>query len=215
MTGFGRSELRSARGFIRVEIKTTNHKFLEVSSRVPNHLAELEDTLRKTVSKQLRRGKVNVFVSGPDPAVFSSRLFLNEPLAKEVFHKVRRLKHVLKLGEVSANPVAERALFLKEVLHYPDVLVKDTSAVKSTLFFKDLEKAVTQALFKLGQSRAREGRALKRDLERRVSEIRRSLKRVERRLPALSREYRKALRQKAGEFLKDGEIDRDRLTLEV
>lgn len=215
MTGFCRSELRSDAGFVRVEIKTTNHKFLEVSSRLPNHLAEFEDALRKRISSRVRRGKVNVFVSGPDPSVFSNRLFLNESLAREVYHKAGRLKRVLKLKGLSANPSSERAMLFREVLRYPDVLVKDASATRSGSFSRNLMKTVNQALARLGQSRAEEGKALERDLTLRVSEIRRALKTVERRLPVLAKDYRRSLEKRMKEFLKDSAVDRERLTVEV
>ena len=97
MTGFGRSELKIPQGFIRVEIKTVNHKFFEISSRLPGHLSEYEDGVRKIVSQEIRRGKINLFVSSPDPSTFIKRLVLNEALAQEVFHKIQRLKKVLNL----------------------------------------------------------------------------------------------------------------------
>src|SRR3989338_8775880 len=52
MTGFGRAELKTSQGHIRAEIKTTNHKFFEVSSRLPNHLMEFEETIRKIVAQE-------------------------------------------------------------------------------------------------------------------------------------------------------------------
>jgi len=221
MTGFGRSELKSARGFIRAEIKTINHKFFEVSSRLPGHLAEFEDAIRKIVSQEVRRGKISLFVSSPDPSTFSSRLILNEPLAKEVYHKIQRLKHVLKLD--SKNPAAEGAA-LREVLRYPDVLSKDTSSYKKSIFTKELEKAVGLALWSLRKSRIQEGKALEKDFRKRISEIKKSLGIIEKRLPQIAREYKASLAKRMKDFLpatehggsgKNGEVDSERLTLEV
>src|SRR3989344_5492157 len=188
MTGFGRSELKSKQGHIKAEIKTSNHKFLEISSKLPNHLAEFEEGLRKIVSQELRRGKINLFISAPDFSVFSSRLILNETLAKEVSQNITRLKKVLKLNGAPAASASEEAMRLREVLHYPDVLVKDISSNRQGLFFKDLEKALRLALQKLKVSRAAEGKAL---------------------------EYKKTLQGKIKEFLKNGEVSSDRLTQEV
>ena len=222
MTGFGRSELKSARGFIRVEIKTINHKFFEVSSRLPGHLAEFEDAIRKIVSQEVRRGKISLFVSSPDPSMFSSRLILNEPLAKEVYHKIQRLKHVLKLD--SKNPAAEGAT-LREVLRYPDVLSKDASSYKKSIFTQELEKAVGLALVSLRKSRIQEGKALEKDFRKRISEIKKSLGIIEKRLPQIAREYKASLAKRMKDFLpakggsasggKNGEVDSERLTLEV
>ncbi len=208
MTGFGRSELKSAQGCIRVEIKTVNHKFLEVSSRIPGHLSEFEDLIRKSVGDSIRRGKASLFVSSPDPAVFSGRLLLNEDLAKEVSQKIARLKQLLKLS------VKDDSLILREVLRTPDLFVKDTSSDKRRLFSKELLRAVGLALESLGKSRILEGKALEKDLRGRLAGIKKALRGIEKRIPALTKEYKKSLESKIKEFL-PGKIDQDRLTLEV
>ncbi len=215
MTGFGRCELKSAQGHIRVEIKTTNHKFFEISSRLSNHLTEFEDSLRKRISQEIRRGKINLFVTSPDPSVFSSRLVLNEALAKEVFHKIQRLKGVLKLGRLSSDGAEFEGRVLREVLRYPDVLTKDVSYNMQGVFFRDLEKAVSLALAHLRKSRVLEGKALERDLKNRLGEIEKPLKAIQKKIPALAKAFKSVLEKKAKEFLKNGEVDRERLTLEV
>ncbi|MBI2095406.1 MAG: YicC family protein [Candidatus Omnitrophica bacterium] len=209
MTGFGRSELKSAEGHIRVEIKTVNHKFLEISPRIPGHLAEFEDLIRKSVGREITRGKVNLFISSPDPAVFSSRLLLNENLAREVAQKISRLKTLLKLS------VKDDSLILREVLRTPDLFVKDASSGRRRLFSKELLRAVTLALESLKQSRLLEGKSLEKDLRNRLAEIKKDLRGIEKRLPSLARAYKKSLEGRLKEFLKNGEVDRGRLTVEV
>jgi uncharacterized protein (TIGR00255 family) len=215
MTGFGRAELRSGHGRIRVEVKTTNHKFLEISARLSPHLSEFEDSLRKIISAEIRRGKVNLFASSPDPAAFSSRLVLNENLAKEVFQKIQRLRRVLQLKDAVENTPAEEAMVLREILHYPDVLTRDVSRGQETRFFRELQKAANLALANLRRSRLQEGKALERDFSGRLAEMARSLKAIEKRIPAVQKEYRAFLAGKIKEFLRDGELDHERLTLEV
>jgi len=215
MTGFGRSELKSKQGHIKAELKTSNHKFLEISSKLPNHLAEFEEGLRKIVSQELRRGKINLFISAPDFSTFSSRLVLNETLAKEVSQNITRLKKVLKLKGAPTTGASEEAMRLREVLHYPDVLVRDISSNRQGLFFKDLEKVLRLALQKLKVSRAIEGKALENDLRKRLGEMKRSLQALEKRIPLVAREYKRTLQGKIKEFLKNGEVSSDRLTQEV
>ena len=214
MTGFGRSELKSRTGFIRVELKSVNHKFLEVSPRLPMHLGEYEDQVRRVVSQGVRRGKVQVFIAAPDPAAFSSKLVLNEPLAREVMAKVRRLKSVLGLKHVGEGPVGEEIL-LREVLRYPDVLSKDLSAVGRSGFTAELERTIRAAMKNFDGSRAREGAALGKDILARVSEVERSLGLIRKRIPALGKEYKRSLEARMKEFLKEGGLDRERLALEV
>ena len=210
MTGFGQAESKSRRGHTRVEIKATNHKFFEVSLRLPGHLAEFEETLRKRVAQELRRGKIFLFVSSPDPASFSSRLVLNEALAKEAFQKITRLRKILRLSRA----VSEEAL-LREVLRTPDVLGKETESVRRTQAADDLIKTLSAALKNLNGSKISEGRALARDFRVRIAEIGRSLKGIEKRIPLGAKEYRKSLERRMNEFLKNGELDHERLTVEV
>lgn len=211
MTGFGRSELKSAHGLIRVEVKSTNHKFLEVSLRLPSHLNEFEEPVRRLVAQRIRRGKITLSAQSPDPSSFSASLVLNEPLAREVAGKIRRLKGVLKM----TSGAAADDFVLREVLHYPDVLSKDASE-KTGLFFKQLGKAVELAVQNLKHSRLEEGRTLKKDFLKRLREIKKSAAAIEKRLPILAKEFRKYLDQKSKELLPSGVgPDRERLTLET
>ncbi len=214
MTGFGRCELKAAQGVVRVEIKTTNHKFLEVSSRLPGHLNEFEENIRKVISRDTKRGKVNLFIAAPDPSFFSAKLLLNEPLAKEVFHKIQRLRKVLRLN-IPLNSLQEQDMILREVLHYPDVLTRDLSSVQRSVFFRDIHKALLLALKNLNNSRILEGKALHKDLMKRLAEMQKALAAIEKRIPAVTKEFKKFLEAKVKEYLKDGKPDHERLTLEA
>lgn len=210
MTGFGQAEVKSSQGCIRVEIKSTNHKFFEFSCRLPGYLAELEEPIRKKVALEVRRGKVSLFILAPDPAAFTSRLILNEPLAREVFHKIRRVKKVLALeGKVSDDAV------LQEVLRTPDVLIRDNGTGRRNGYSRNLFLAVQRALGRLAKSKALEGRALEADFRHRIAEIKRSLVAIQKRVPASARQFRKDLKAKMKDFIKDGKLDGERLTLEV
>ena len=115
---------------------------------------EFEDVIRKLISQSIRRGKVHLFVSCPDTSLFSSKLVLNESLAKEVYQKIQRLKKVLKVGK-PARDSAEDMFFLKDILHHPDVLTRESSSGQRTSFYLQLQKALRTALRSLGESRAR------------------------------------------------------------
>ncbi len=210
MTGFGRSELKTSFGLIKAEIKTVNHKYLEITPKLPYHLSEFEDSLRKQIGDELRRGKVYCFVGCPDPATFTSRLVLNEKLAKEVYAKLRELRKVLGLKDSE-----QEGVLLKEVLRYPDVLVKDSAGAKTTDVWRSVEKVLSSALVSLSKSREAEGRALKKDIEGRLGEMSKSLNAIQKRIPLLHKEYRRTLEKRMKDFMKDSHIEKDRLTLEV
>mgnify|MGYP001568086589 FL=1 len=209
MTGFGQAEFKSSQGNFRVEIKSTNHKFLEVSTRLPGHLAEFEETIRKQASQGIRRGKILLFVSCPDPSAFSRRLVLNEGLAKEVFQKASLVQKMLKLESVSDDAL------LREVMRYPDVLTKDTAQDRPAAYSQRLSQTLSTALKDFDRSRTREGSALLRDLRGRVAEIHKALRAVEKRIPKSAQEFKKNLAHRMKDFLRGKELDKERLTLEV
>ena len=209
MTGFGQAELKASGGSIRVELKSTNHKFLEISSRLPGHLAELEEALRKQISQRIGRGKIFLFVSSPDPSVMSSRLILNAAMAKEVFHKAEEVKKILKLRSVSEDAM------LREVLRHPEVLVKDNTTRSGAVFSKQISRVLETALADLDRSREKEGRALFNDLKGRLREVRQSLNTIQKRLPVLAKEYKKGLHGRLKDYLKEVDIEKERLTTEV
>lgn len=215
MTGFGRSEITFTQGHIRVELKTINHKYFEISSRLPGHLMEFEDQIRKVISSEIRRGKISLFIGSPDPSIFSTKLVLNEHLAKEVFHGIKKLREVLHLGKFSSLSKEDEMMVLREVLRTPDVLTRDQSSERSGVFFKHIEKALLIALKNLHQSRVGEGRALERDFQNRLSEMSKAILVIQKRLPVIEKEYRKHLEKRMKDFIKNGSIDHERLTLEV
>ncbi|MCG3177302.1 MAG: hypothetical protein MOGMAGMI_02271 [Candidatus Omnitrophica bacterium] len=207
MTGFGHAELKTPHGLIRAEVKTINHKFFELSARLPLHLTDLEDPLRRLAAQRIRRGKAVLVINSPDPSVVGAKLHLNEPLAREVHAKLRRLARVLG--------VEERGGELRTVFMYPDVLTREVTSSGRAELARQVERTVARALDSLESSRRFEGRALKRDVERRAAEIRSALRIIERRIPVLARDYRASLEKRMKDLLKDAQIDRERLTLEV
>lgn len=213
MTGFGFAEVKSDDGSIRVEIKTINHKYLEISSRFSNHLASFEEIIRKKISKEISRGKVNIFISSPDPEIYSSHYHLNEALAKEIFYNIKKLEGVLSLKEDKSSCCAKN--YLGEVLRHPEVLTRKTSFKSQKIFENDLYRVVDLALTKLKSSRLQEGKALAKDILSRITQMKKATVAIEKRLPVLAREYKKSLEKKIKEFIKDQRVDSERLTLEV
>jgi uncharacterized protein (TIGR00255 family) len=210
MTGFGRSERLTPLGPVRVELKSTNHKFLDVSSRLPGYLAEFEDAIRKKISDTLSRGKVHVFVQAPDPSVFASRIRPNERLAGEAAKAILSLR--AKLG---AEKTVSAADVFREVLRVPDVLVRESAPASRNQYSKELLAAVADALVSLERSRAAEGSVLAADLKKHLGLMRRALAVIARQARSTGARYRKSLQSRMSEFLQDGQLDKERLTLEV
>jgi len=81
MTGFGRGETITPNGKIEIEIRTLNHRFFEVSSRLPENFLIFEDRLRSEVAKKIKRGKVNLSLAYDKPRRSGPKLVINKDLA--------------------------------------------------------------------------------------------------------------------------------------
>ena len=99
MTGFGKSELRTKHGLFAVEIKTLNHKFLEITPKLPNSLAIFEDRIKNILKDEIKRGKVYLNLIHDTAKEEGENIFIDGKLAKNYLSKLRKLKKQLKIEE--------------------------------------------------------------------------------------------------------------------
>ena len=205
MTGYGRSSSRTHLGKLEVEVKSLNHRYLDVSARLPFHLQEFEEPLRKRVTGQVKRGKVALFIQHDNPP--SSRdLDFNTDIARFYVRSLRRLKRQAGLaGEIN----------LAELAALPHVISVRKGERGSKKSWYELKNLVDRALVKLNQSREREGRALVRDLKARLVLLRRLLRQVEHLAPRIVRSYRDRLRTRVRAISEGLSVDEGRISQEV
>ena len=92
MTGFGRGELQSKFGLFIVEIKTLNHKFLEVTPKLPNSLAIFDDRVKALVKNKIKIGKIYLNLIHETSQEVGGNVFIDEKLAKNYSSKLKKLK---------------------------------------------------------------------------------------------------------------------------
>lgn len=170
MTGYGRAEVNTPSGPVRVEIKSNNHRFLELAAKVPPILFEHEDDVRKIIQKNIRRGKVYLSVLAPD-AVGTGKVVVNETLAKEYYKAFKKLKKTLKLDD----PIT-----LQNIIRLPDVMTHTSTASEKNKVWEAARRAISKALAALDQSKKQEGKNLKNDLMKRASVISLNIKAINR-----------------------------------
>lgn len=184
MTGYGRGESRHGPFGVTVEVSAVNRRQAEVAVLLPRELDALENRLREEAAKKVSRGRLTIRVNlelQPDAEV-SWRV--QRPLARAYVRELRRLAKELGIaGEVSLEMVARA----------PGVLQADERPADVERCWLVVKEALVRALDGMNAMREREGVTLAKDLSRRIELLRRSVRRVEKRSPAVQKQYHQTL----------------------
>ncbi len=204
MTGYGRAFREVDGRQMTVEVKSVNHRFLDISFRMPRNLMFLEDAARKAIGAKLARGHVDMFVTYRNLRTDARKVTVDRALFEAY---AGALESVSDLGLADDRT-------LMGIARMPDVMTvveaeEDQQAVQALL-----EATLNEALDQLLAMRRREGEAMKRDLSGRVDAIERMTAAVEARYPETVAEYTQRLRDAVLE-LTGSAIDEGRLVMEV
>ncbi len=191
MTGFGAATLERDGLSVRIEIRSVNHRHLQVKSRLPGELSHLEPEIEVRLRKRLARGSVtvNVELTHLDPA---AELVIDERAALRYAELARALAKRLGMPD---------ELTLKDLLGLPGVLHERNGAHGAAAGARAIHEALDLALDALGAMREREGTSLAKDLARHAAAIERDTKKIARRMPRVVREHHETLKLRVGELL--------------
>jgi len=206
MTGFGKGRVVGDVGTITVEIRSLNHKYFDVVSRLPNHLSVFDDKVRDYVKRRIRRGRVNLSVSWEGKEKAKALFSLDMNLARRYHRELLKLKKTLKLKD---------DLSIEQILSLPEVITYEQKRENVRRLWPHLKKALERALNKLDRMRQAEGKRLLHDLLKRVRRIRSYLGNIENQLPRAIEKYRKNLFQKVKALSRAKKLDQDRIAEEV
>ena len=113
MTGYGKANLNEEEREYQIEIKTVNHRYLDISVKMPKQISYLEETIKKEVSKQIKRGKVDIYVTFNNSSIEGKSIKINTQLAKAYISELKKLAEEEKiLADIQVNDIAK----------YPEVL---------------------------------------------------------------------------------------------
>ena len=206
MTGFGRAEVITKERKITVELKSVNHRYLDLSIKMPRKLVFLEGAIRNLMKTYMQRGKVDVFITYEDYTLSCGALKYNKELAGEYLAYIRQMAEEFGLeNDVKAGALSR----------YPDVLTMEEQSVDEDALWAVLEAPLREACEKFAQSRAREGENLKNDLIAKLDALDEKVSQVEARSPEVVNAYRTKLEAKVSELLEDTQIDDNRIAAEV
>lgn len=179
MTGFGRRQAPWQDGSVTVELRSVNHRFLEIVCRLPRPLSHLEDSFKKALQQRCARGRIDMTVTVQGGKGRAGNVNLDQALAKQYYHALRTLKKSLKLsGSIDLALIAG----LRDVVSISDQPTEDPKLATT------VQRLTTQALTDLHAMRSREGKVLAEDVSARIQTIREHKTRVAARTPLLSQE---------------------------
>lgn len=209
MTGYGEAERRTSEGLVRVEMKTVNHRYLNVQLRAPASLDRMESRIQGWLKEFISRGHVNltVRVEADEEAVEELLPELDLERARRYRSLVERLREELGLtGELGVS----------QLLRFRDIFVEPEPSRASPEVDEDvLREVLEEAARATVRMRETEGRRLQEDLTGRLEAIGRHLNRIEERAPERLASERERLRDRVRELVGSDEVDEDRLAREI
>ncbi len=205
MTGFGSAEGPVLGGRLAVDVRTVNHRHLNVQCRLPAALQALETAIRTRIKERMERGQVTVAARWAEPPAQVGKLQLDLERARAVVAALRELKEVLELpGDIDVTFVARQP----EVLTVPEEV---HTGVPEGEVLAIVDRAVDGGV----AAREREGETLVRDLVERLEALDRGVAIVEMKAPERLVAERNRLRSVVRELLDGRTIDEDRLEQEL
>ena len=206
MTGFGRSKLEeNSREYI-VEIKSVNHKYSDISIKLPRNIMCFEEKIKKIISNNISRGKVDVFVTFNNYSDEGKDVIINKELAKNYINQLKELANENGLDD---------KIRVTEITKMPDVLQLKIEDDESDVIWQELEKCVNQAVANFIEMREIEGERIKQDLSVRINNIEELVNSIFSNTTGLIEEYVVKLRERVKEILQTDVVDEARLAQEI
>ena len=206
MTGFGRCEVADEKRKFTVELKSVNHRYLDVNIKMPKKLNFFESAIRNLLKEYIERGKVDVYITYEDYTEDNYSLRYNAALAGEYLGYLNAMAEEFRL---------ENDIRVSTLSRYPDVFVMEEQDIDEKELWSGLENALRGACEQFVDSRVKEGEALKADLLDKLDAMLSDVDFIEERSPQIMKEYRTRLEEKIQEILGDRQIDDARIATEV
>ncbi|MBQ5932238.1 MAG: YicC family protein [Lachnospiraceae bacterium] len=206
MTGFGRFESETPERKISVEMKAVNHRYCEISLKMPKKLNFFESAIRNLLKNYISRGKVDIFIMYEDFTEGKELVKYNEDLAKSYFDLIKKMGSQFEIdGNISASQLAR----------FPDVFTIEEQQIDENEMWSFIENAIKNAAENFVKTRIAEGEHLKNDLIGKLDGMISMIDFIEERSPQVVDEYRNRLYAKVEELLGNTNMDQGILATEI
>lgn len=205
MTGYGKESLIIDSREYQVEIKSVNHRYLDISIKLPRALSYLEEKMKRIIASKVKRGKFDVYVNFINNSTEGKNIKINTEIAK---------MYIKELKELAENENLISDINVMEIAKLPEVLnIQNTQ--EDDIIEKELEKVMTNAVDNLIAMRVAEGNKIEKDLIERLDRINEKVKEISELSTGLIQEYVVKLEGRIKELLTDQDIDKNRLAQET
>ncbi len=211
MTGFGRGEYTDGKRNMVVEIKTVNHRYADITIKMPRRYSFAEDKIKSAIKAHIRRGKADVFIMVENIGDSDVSVQINEELAKQYLEKMVSLRDAL--GEPEGF---NDQLSLLQIAGLPDVIKTTPAAEDEEEIMQALLIPTLQAAQNLDKMRATEGEKLAEDLLAKGENLKTLLDQIAARAPQVATDYTAKLRERITELIGNSvQIPEDRILVEA
>lgn len=205
MTGYGRGKYEIDGRSYAVEIKSVNHKYSDISIKLPRSLSFLEEKVKKTVLAYISRGKIDVFVTFLNDSEKGKEIKINKELAKLYLSEIQSLSNETNLNS---------DISIMELMRLPEVLTIENKEDEEFLW-AELNIALEMALKNFIEMRKQEGIRIADDMENRIKQISEKIDKISYYSTGLVEEYIVKLEERIKELLKVDVVDQTRLAQEI
>ena len=205
MTGFGRGFYTTTEREYTVEIKSVNHRYTDVSIKLPYVLGFAEEKIKKKILDKIERGKIDVTITFVNNSDLGKKITINKSLAKNYIEELRKLQE--------ENNIIDDISIMK-ISRLPDILNIQQDD-NSDILWKELDKALEDAINSLVETKEKEGRKLAEDLLNRLDVIHENILKISQYSTGLIEQYVVKLRDRIKEMLQTDIVDEARISQEV
>jgi len=189
-----------------VEMKTVNHRYLDVNIKMPKKLNFFEAAIRNSIKDYLQRGKVDIFISYEDSGENTINLKYNKEVAGTYLKYLKEIEQDFELpNDIRVSTIAK----------FPEVFTMEESEIDEEEIWKELEKAVTGACKGVVETRVKEGENLKNDLISKLDGMLEHVDYIVERSPEIIEEYKNKIYDKVRDLMSDAQAEENRVLMEV
>lgn len=205
MTGFGRAKYENNNRIYNIEIKSVNHRYNDITVKLPRSISYLEEKIKKEISSKVSRGKIDIFINFENNSAEGKDIRINKELAGIYISELKKIARENDINETI--PVTE-------ISKFPDVLIIENTEAEDTIW-KELLICLNDAISSFLQMRENEGNKIKEDLNIRIEKISNKVSKISKYSTGLVNEYVVKLETRIKEILKTDIVDKDRLAEET
>lgn len=206
MTGFGRYTFQADETYITVEIRSLNHRYLDISVKTRPSMLRVEEQVMKQVRTYFKRGRIDVFIH-----------FLRNPITKKTLKTDWKLldEYMDTFKQIKKKYGLQGEIPLSSIQALPEVMSIEEIEEESDQFLQAIEYSIHEACLDVLRAREQEGIRLLTDLEKRIEKIRTFVDKIDAMKEDVQQKYQKRIAERMNDYLKGKNIDEDRLYQEM